>query len=1150
MALELYEKQVVPGLTMADLYGAPADQTFISNSQNNNTNNTWVNPTIYGGNFEAATYHSSISGARVEIFPDPNTGIACWNAAATPVQVFSVIVAGTNVGDVTMGDFAAGAYAQWDQSTGIFTVAGTIVAAAGFIGGWTITTGYLYDLTSGTPTAAPNNGVVMDSGNAALITYEGTAERARMGYLSAGVYGFRAYATDGTTTIFEASDTQQMLGGWNFTNTVLRTGATDAASNVLIDSANSLLRLGPTTGASITMDGANQRIRSSTYVSGVSGFNVDPTLIEAQNILARGTMSGTVFQYDVISATGGRQIIANADALSTAMTALDASTLTIRGNVTLAVNDILVIRARNSSGIQEEYLRVTGIGAAPTYTVTRDLAGTYAADTNPAWAAGTVVVQQGTSDGAAAFTGGWLDLVGEASSGVDWPRISVIARTGVAYNAFTEQLRVGNLNGYLGYAAETFGFGVGASGAGQANITIDATNGIRIRQGTTNRVTFDMAGTATLLNLNVEGSLNVFTSGNLRSGQTAYNTGTGWFMEYNAGTPRFSIGNPAGAFMTWDGTDLSISGGFILSAGTGTVQINQTATTGSSLRVVRNLASASTDSAVVYFQNDNAGDDQSVLQVQQDCNANAVHIEGLVTTNNTLNVVASSLTTGSVARFYSDSADVSVRNLVQIINDNPLATSTRCLLLDQDANVLSFVIDSEATTEDIQRIECNTLTVGIALRLDNLDALTTGRGIHVVSNSADVSSRSIVFIQNDNTLATGTTAFAVTQDAAQRAVFINNLGAHHALRIESASTTNEAFIVIASSVTSAAAGRFYSDSASATSRNLLEVVNDNTLAVGTIAFNVQQDAAASAARIVQNGNSVGLLIDTASTSSFGVQVQSDTLTTGFSLFSNNGDVFTSGGFGSFTSNSADTTARNLWLLVNDNTAANRAIPLRLQQDANWWGLDMTGAALLRTGISESYFVYRGDVSLLTDTANGGTITRMLLSTYMDSSGSSTIISSAAFTHTSFNQIDWDNSWTFTLYVQTETIVTQDTFFGANSSFGTGATAVPANGTSTDRHVGFFFEDGTIWASNANGTTQTRTDVSAGITLTNFNKYEVRYRGGTDLLFLINDTVVATHTTNLPAGSTNPPAIFVGHESQAGSRSITIGNNILIVATSP
>lgn len=52
---------------------------------------------------------------------------------------------------------------------------------------------------------------------------------------------------------------------------------------------------------------------------------------------------------------------------------------------------------------------------------------------------------------------------------------------------------------------------------------------------------------------------------NIRAGQTAWDTGTGFFLEYNGGTPRFSIGNSAGDKVTWDGTALTIQGGSQLS---------------------------------------------------------------------------------------------------------------------------------------------------------------------------------------------------------------------------------------------------------------------------------------------------------------------------------------------------------------------------------------------------------------------------------------------------------------------------------------------------------------------------------------------------------------------------------------------------------
>ncbi len=260
-------------------------------------------------------------------------------------------------------------------------------------------------------------------------------------WLGAGSIGAATFSVTNAGVLTATSGT---IGAWNITSTLLRSGASDAASNVLLDPTNSLLRLGPTSGNYITLDGANLRLRSSNYVTGVSGFTVEPTLVEAENIIARGTLRGTTFKYDVISAVGGQLMVANADVISADMTALDSATLTIRGDVTLSVNDILVIRAVASSGIQEEWLRVTNVGSAPTYTVTRDLANSFTSNNNPAWKAGTPVTVQGSSDGAATYSGGWLRLLG---AGTNSPHYSVFSRTGVSYNSYSERVRLGNLNG-------------------------------------------------------------------------------------------------------------------------------------------------------------------------------------------------------------------------------------------------------------------------------------------------------------------------------------------------------------------------------------------------------------------------------------------------------------------------------------------------------------------------------------------------------------------------------------------------------------------------------------------------------------------------------------------------------------------------------
>lgn len=213
---------------------------------------------------------------------------------------------------------------------------------------------------------------------------------------------------------------------------------------------------------------------SNDYQAGVSGFRVSSPLIEAENLLSRGTMRGSTFAYDMISAIGGQLMIANAGALSEDMTALDSSKLTIRSDTTFAVNDMLVMRNVASSSVQEEWLRVTDVSGAPEYVVTRDLAGIYSANSNPEWKAGTPVVKQGSSDGASTYSGGWLKLLGE---GTNSPYYAVFVRTGVAYNAYSEVARFGNLNGFLDYVSNLYGIAIGDS---SAYLKYDPTNGMRI----------------------------------------------------------------------------------------------------------------------------------------------------------------------------------------------------------------------------------------------------------------------------------------------------------------------------------------------------------------------------------------------------------------------------------------------------------------------------------------------------------------------------------------------------------------------------------------------------------------------------------------------------------------------------------------------
>ena len=174
------------------------------------------------------------------------------------------------------------------------------------------------------------------------------------------------------------------IGGWTLTDTTIY------STNITLNSANSRI-----TANTIDIDGANTWIKSANYVSGYAGagFMVSPGLAEFGNIAARGIIRTAVFQKDVVSAIGGSIFLRPSDVLDADMTALDASTLTIEGNETFSVGDFLRIK----DGTDDEWLEVTNVGSAPTYTVTRDKDAQYAADTNPVWKIGASVVNYGAS---------------------------------------------------------------------------------------------------------------------------------------------------------------------------------------------------------------------------------------------------------------------------------------------------------------------------------------------------------------------------------------------------------------------------------------------------------------------------------------------------------------------------------------------------------------------------------------------------------------------------------------------------------------------------------------------------------------------------------------------------------------------------------
>jgi len=310
-----------------------------------------------------------------------------------------------------------------------------------------------YDAVNGLRVAGAISASTIDIGGADATSFHVDADGNMWLGAAAFNIGTNPFAVSSAGVLRAVSGT---IGAWTL-------GATTITSaNITLDQGNDKITVN-----TLTIDGANNRIRSGNYVSGAAGagFTLEPDLLEVGNIAARGIIRTAVFQKDVVSAVGGNLMVLPADLLSTDMTAADASTLTIEGNETFAVGDFLRIK----DGIDDEWFEVTNIGAAPTYTATRDKAADYGADANPIWKKGASVVNYKQSG-----DGGLLLTSSEANA----PYLSIFTHAGAPWTTITTNVREGNLNGYAGYAADTYGW---ASYIDATNyIKIDAANGIRM----------------------------------------------------------------------------------------------------------------------------------------------------------------------------------------------------------------------------------------------------------------------------------------------------------------------------------------------------------------------------------------------------------------------------------------------------------------------------------------------------------------------------------------------------------------------------------------------------------------------------------------------------------------------------------------------
>jgi len=210
----------------------------------------------------------------------------------------------------------------------------------------------------------------------------------------------------------------------------------------------------------------------------------------------------TLVAQNTIATIGGRILVGPTTSLTRDLAAA-ATTIYVKHNE-MASGDRTYMEANGKVEFFAITSGPTGTGTDYSYTVTRNLDGTGAND----WYAGDAMFNTGTTGE------GFIDLYSlhGVKAGTEYgPTIVGNIRLSSTYNDWEERWAVGNLNGLYDYGTTVYGFAAGDPDG--ANVTVDATYGVRLRQGTTDMIALDISG-----NSYFAGVMTIGANGEIRQG--------------------------------------------------------------------------------------------------------------------------------------------------------------------------------------------------------------------------------------------------------------------------------------------------------------------------------------------------------------------------------------------------------------------------------------------------------------------------------------------------------------------------------------------------------------------------------------------------------------------------------------------------------
>lgn len=354
---------------------------------------------------------------------------------------------------------------------------------------------------------------------------------------------------------------------------LVRLTATDRLRAPVIDTATGGLTLDP--AADVVTLAASTAIQTAHYASQLTGWRATYAGEADFRYLFVDEMHAKSFIADLEQALAGGQIICK----SVAVLGVDFTAPAAGGTATLYVRDLPsapnmacfvsgdIVRLRTFSrsggslsiadcwGVATDYVDGNGVNFLDGYqlwTFTRSAApnaGTMTAGT--VVAADALVLDYGTSGN------GFYEVNAiDGAYGQNSPYARIATWTGHPATGTALRAQFGNLRGVYGYAATEFGVAMGS--ATGANVTVEATNGVRLRQGTTDMIVLDPAGDSYFA-----GVMTIGATGEIRQGTgTPGSNFTGLRLWRDANVGR--IGGYNANTLQWYG---DTSGNFVAGAG-------------------------------------------------------------------------------------------------------------------------------------------------------------------------------------------------------------------------------------------------------------------------------------------------------------------------------------------------------------------------------------------------------------------------------------------------------------------------------------------------------------------------------------------------------------------------------------------------------